>query len=149
MKFPELEGSNLEKKLFNLPNDLQGRLNIIIIAFKRTQQSDIDEWRFYLSEKIQEEDDIHIYEIPTLSYSYRFMRFMIDGGMRSGIPDREIRDHTITLYLNKNSFKKALDIKSEDKIHLLLLDNEGNIFWRDKGKFYDKKMKELLKTLHS
>ncbi|MBD3196573.1 MAG: hypothetical protein GF317_16070 [Candidatus Lokiarchaeota archaeon] len=147
MKFPEVEGRNLEGTLFKLPYDLKGKLNLVIIAFKRNQQSLIDEWRFYLSQKIQNYEDFHIYELPSLNNSYRFMKFIIDGGMRAGIPDESIRQHTITLYLNKNSFKKALGIKTEDKIYLLLIDNNGNIIWRESGGFTSLKFEDFEKNL--
>ena len=71
------------------------------------------------------------------------MRFMIDGGMRAGIPDRSVRERTITLYTNKPLFEKNLNIKSEDTIYLFLIRKNGEILWRSEGEFDAEKGEEL------
>jgi hypothetical protein len=75
------------------------------------------------------------------------MRFMIDGGMRAGIPDRSVRERTITLYTNKPLFEKHLNIKSEDTIYLFLIRKDGEILWRSEGEFDADKGEELTRTL--
>jgi len=147
VKFPEVEGDNLEKRHFKLPQDLEGDLNLVIIPFKRIQQSLVDEWTYSLKPLYDEYDFIYFYEIPTLSSGYRFMSFMIDGGMRAGIPDRETRNHTITLYVNKKKFKEVLDIGTEDTIYILLLKRDGEIIWRTKGSVNENKIKDLKESI--
>jgi len=83
------------------------------------------------------------YEIPTLSNGYKIMRFMIDGGMRAGIPDKRVRKRTITIYINKSKFKKQLNITSEDTIYLFLINKKGEIIWRSEGEFNPIKAKVL------
>jgi hypothetical protein len=65
------------------------------------------------------------------------MRGFIDGGMRSGIPDSAVRATTITLYINKTPFKKALAIRSEDSIEVVLVDRAGKLYWRARGLYND------------
>jgi hypothetical protein len=68
---------------------------------------------------------------------------MIDGGMRSGIPDKAVRERTITIYTNKALFKKKLKIHSEDTIYLYLMDKKGKVIWHVEGKFDNNKLKTL------
>jgi hypothetical protein len=42
--FPNVSGSNLDGKRFNLPRDLKGKVNIVIIAFRREQTNLIEQW---------------------------------------------------------------------------------------------------------
>jgi hypothetical protein len=35
MNFPNVSSSNLEGQKFNLPKDFEGKLNIVVIAFRR------------------------------------------------------------------------------------------------------------------
>lgn len=142
-KFPEVEGDNLERRHFKLPYDLEGDLNLVFIPFKRIQQSLVDEWTKSLKPLYEENEFLYLYEIPTLSSGYRFMSFMIDGGMRAGIPDKETRNHTITLYVDKKRFKKALKIDTEDTIYILLLTPEGDIIWRTEGLVNNDKLEDL------
>ncbi|MFW9950385.1 MAG: hypothetical protein ACFFKA_09725, partial [Candidatus Thorarchaeota archaeon] len=111
------------------------------------QQNLVDQWSFFLNTLESQNPTFRYYEVPTLSYGYKFMRFMIDGGMRAGIPDRNIRARTITVYLNKNEFKKALNIKSEDTIHLFLINKQGDILWRSEGNFDQNKIEGLKEIL--
>ncbi|MFX1558050.1 MAG: hypothetical protein ACFFC9_12415, partial [Promethearchaeota archaeon] len=101
------------------------------------------EWSLYLNTLEDRHPKFRFYEVPTLSNGYRIMRFMIDGGMRAGIPNRKIRARTITTYINKSKFKKDLNIDSEDTIYLFLVDKKGEIIWRSEGEFEPKKAKQL------
>jgi hypothetical protein len=80
-------------------------------------------------------DDLRVYELPTLGRGYRLMRPFIDGGMRRGIPDAAVRAATITLYIDKGSFRGTLGLPDEDRIYLLLVDREGRVWWRGEGAF--------------
>jgi hypothetical protein len=143
MIFPEVSGQNLEFENFNLPYNLEGTLNLVIIPFRRWHQNLVDEWSFYLNNLEKKYSNFKYYEVPTLNKGYKVMRFMIDGGMRSGIPDKAVRERTITLYINKTSFKKKLKILSEDTIYLFLMNKTGEIIWRSEGDFDDNKFQTL------
>ena len=47
MKFPTAKGSNLQRKKLSLPQDFDGELNIVLIAFERWQQNTVDTWLPY------------------------------------------------------------------------------------------------------
>jgi hypothetical protein len=147
MKFPEVAGENLEKKKINLPFDLEGEINMVIVPFQRWHQSLVDEWSVFLNKIEQSNHNFRYYEVPTLNSAYKVMRFMIDGGMRAGIPDRRVRERTITLYTNKPLFEQELNIKSEQTIYLFLIRKNGEILWRSEGEYEPQKGNELLKTL--
>lgn len=147
MKFPEINGENLEKKKYTIPYDLEGELNVVIVPFQRWHQSLVDEWSVFLNSIEQSDLNFRYYEVPTLNSAYKVMRFMIDGGMRAGIPERSVRERTITLYTNKPLFEKHLSITSEDTIYLFLIRKNGEILWRSEGEFDDQKGDELLETI--
>jgi len=147
MRFPEVSGENLEQKKYNLPHDLEGELNLVIIPFQRRHQTLVDQWSLFLNNIERSNHNFRYYEIPTLNSGYKLMRSIIDGGMRAGIPDKSVRERTITLYTNKNLFEKQLNIKSEDTIYLFLIRKDGEILWKNKGQFEQQKGEELLKTI--
>jgi hypothetical protein len=143
MLFPEVEGKNLESKSYKIPSDLEGDLNIILVPFQRWHQSLVDSWGPYLEDLTKIFPKLKYYEVPSLSSGYKIMSFMIDGGMRAGIPSKEVRERTITLYIKKSKFKKALQIPNEQTIYLFLINKTGEILWRDNGVYTDSKA-ELL-----
>jgi hypothetical protein len=55
--------------------------------------------------------------------------------MRAGIPDPKARDRTVTLYLDKQDFRKTLDMPDEDRIYVLLVSKDGEVLWRARGDY--------------
>ena len=65
MKFPDISGENLEKKKYNIPYDLEGELNIVIVPFQRWHQSLVDEWSAFLNNIERSNRNFRYYEVPT------------------------------------------------------------------------------------
>jgi hypothetical protein len=135
LRFPVVQGRSLTGRRVTLPADFEGGLNVVLVAFKRRQQDDVDTWMPHLRELTASRPGLRVYELPTLAGSYRLMRTFIDGGMRGGIPDSAVRAATITLYIDKRPFKAALRIPNEDEIHIFLVERGGRIRWRAAGPF--------------
>jgi hypothetical protein len=145
--FPAVSGNSLMKRKFSLPADFEGELNVVLIAFKRNQQDDVDTWTPHLRALAANHPGLKVYELPVLPRSITIMRGFIDGGMRSGIPDTAVRATTITLYINKTPFKKSLDIRSEEHIEVVLVDRKGVIHWRAQGLFDEAALTTLEQAL--
>ncbi len=137
--FPRVEGTNLEGEQFTLPSDFTGDLNVVLVAFQREQQSDVDSWMPFLKTLGTDQRDLRVWELPTLGRRYRLMRPFIDGGMRRGIPDAAVRAATITLYIDKQPFRESLGLPDEDRIFVLLVDRQGRVLWRSDGRFDERK----------
>ncbi len=147
MKFPKVSGKDLNGKLHTIPDTLAGKLNFLVVAYQRWHVRPIETWIPFLQKLIAEHPIVQFYELPTLR-KYNFVsQWMIDSGMRSGIKSKEMRARTITLYIDKAEFDKALDIPTEDTIHLFLVDCDGTILWRDTGNFSEEKEATVMKAL--
>jgi hypothetical protein len=137
--FPSVEASNLERRAFNLPADFEGERNLLLVAFEREQQKDVDTWLREMKRFESLDPDFHYYELPTIQRPGAFMRWFIDTGMRHGIPDRKARERTITLYLEKKPFLDAMLITDQKKIYAFLVDREGSVLWRSDGVYEETK----------
>jgi hypothetical protein len=146
-RFPSVEGSNLEGEHFTLPADFKGELNVVLVAFKREQQTDVDSWMPFLKTVGESRRALRVYELPTLGRRYRLMRPFIDGGMRRGIADAAVRAVTITLYIDKAPFRESLRLPDEDRISVLLVDQKGRLFWRAEGRFDERMGTELVRRI--
>jgi hypothetical protein len=133
MHFPAATGSNLERREFKLPADLEGERNLVILAFWRHHQALVDTWMPFAQRLQQRHADLVAYELPVIESRGRIAQWFIDSGMRAGIPDRSTREHTITLYLDKKAFLDALDIEDDSTIYTMLIDRAGNVLWRTSG----------------
>ncbi|MEO9019250.1 MAG: hypothetical protein ABI314_01965 [Gemmatimonadaceae bacterium] len=144
--FPGVSGDNLNGARFDLPGSFVGALNLVVIAFQRDQQRDVDGWMPFLETLAKDRDDVRIYELPTMGRRYRLIRPIIDGGMRGGIPDTTVRAATITLYIDKTPFRRALQLPSEDSIYVLAVDRQGRVHARAAGVYTPESGAEFLRA---
>ena len=133
MRFPLVHGANLEGRAFTLPDEFDGDLNLVLIAFQRRQQVDVDTWVPAAKAEMKRYPSLRYYELPIISRRLPFARWWLDGAMRAGIPDRAAREATITLYLDKAAFRRELELPTEDMIYVVLVTREGQVLGRAEG----------------
>jgi hypothetical protein len=136
-RFPVIEAETLRGRTIRLPDQLKGERNLLLVAYEREQQADIDTWLAVLDTFSVQPPAFAYYELPSLSSSYKWMRAVIDGGMKQGIPDRAQRDRTITLYLDVDWFRGQIGTAAEPGIAALLVDRAGTILQRWYGRYSD------------
>ena len=120
--FPTIIGKNLNKKIMNIPGDYSDKNLIAIVAFQRWHQDLVDESIENL-ECMKLHHTHFIIEVPVLQQFSRLRQMRLDGIMRAGIRDREIRQRTVTVYLDKEEFRAKLKIPNEDTIHWFVVDH--------------------------
>ncbi|MFC1961342.1 hypothetical protein ACFLYO_11620, partial [Chloroflexota bacterium] len=147
MRFPEVQGSNLQGRRFKLPQDFGGEINVALIAFQQHQQYDATTWLPFLKQQQAQHPCLRTYELPTIWPMSRLRRTMLDMSMRLGIADRATRALTITLYLDKVAFRQVLDIPHEDTITVLVVNRAGTVLWRAQGAYNEVKGASLAATL--
>ena len=145
-RFPAITAAALSGRKYSLPRDFDGRANIVLVAFRREQQRDVDTWLPAAQELAAANAGVRYYELPTISRGYTLLRPLIDGGMRGGIPDPAMRDATITLYTNVDAFRAALGLASDRTIYALLVDAGGVVRWRGEGAFTARQGAELTRA---
>lgn len=147
MQFPAIEARNLVGRRFNLPADFEGGRNLVLMAFRREHQALVDSWLPALRELAAGHPDLKIYEVPMLAWYYFWMRPMIDGGMAMAIPERQVRETTLTVYTDLSQVTRALAITNTNTITLFLVDSNGTIHWRCEGGYDQRRHAELASVL--
>jgi hypothetical protein len=142
-----VSGSNLERRRLRLPDDLEGSLNLVLVAFQQWQQRQVDTWLPLARELEARYPALRYYELPTIRRLNGLARTFINEGMRAGIPDPVARERTITLYLDKGAFRQALGLRSEENIYALLLDRQGGVLWRAEGAYMREKGESLVRAV--
>ena len=145
--FPKVTANNLSGKSFAMPGAFEGDVNVVLIAFEREQQKDLDTWLAVLPKALEVFPKVKYYELPTIAKLNGMTRWFIDTGMRSGIQDKGQRDRTITLFLDKKPFKEAMRIESEKTVYAMLLDKSGTVLWRAEGLADAEKMSSMKAAL--
>jgi hypothetical protein len=132
-RFPTVTGETLTGRTLELPGDFGAPLNLVFVAFRRRQQTEVDSWLPAAAAVEAEFEGVRYYELPVISRLYAPARRFIDGGMRAGIADADARDRTVTVYTDKRVLRRALDIDTESRVHAVLVDRDGAVYWRAAG----------------
>lgn len=126
--FPGVSGENLHGERVRFPDDLMGAPALVLVAFEREQQSEVNTWLAQIDAFEAAIPGIRVVETPTISSArWGWMAWFIDGGMRSGIPDDAARARTVTLYTDVARFREALGMETDEQIYAVLLDPEGRV----------------------
>jgi hypothetical protein len=144
--FPPLTATNLEGTTLSLPADFAGERNLLLIAFQREQQKNVDTW-LHQMKRFDSSTGFRYYELPTIDKLNPLVRWFINNGMRRGIPDHGARARTITLYIDKAPFMKAMNIPDEKQICAVLIDHSGRVLWSAAGDFDEAKGASLQDVL--
>jgi hypothetical protein len=147
VRFPSAEGKALTGDKFLVPEDFAKPYNLLLLAFQREQQEDVDTWIPRLEKVEDANDNFGFYEFPVLPEMNSMVRWFIYQGMRSGITSDRGRARTITFHLNKEEFREKLRIETEELIQVFLADSTGVIIWRESGTWSEDKERELLRIL--
>lgn len=140
--FPTLVGIDLEGKDFVLPDSFSKPLNLVVVAFERHQQKDVDTWIQVADDLITRHQDLAFFEVPLIYELKAPYRFWINNGMRAGIQDPKARQRTITVYTEREAFLAFMDMKTTS-IYALLLTQKGEILWQAQGTATPENQKSL------
>jgi hypothetical protein len=141
-KMSAVEAETLSEKSLVLPRDLPGEKTLILIAFARKQQSNIDTWINGMNLK---EAKFAWIETPVIDPFYGFFSGFIQRGMRKGIPDSADRERTVTIFTSRVEFLKSMGLpESTDNIYAVVVDRSGNVLSKAEGDYTASKAETLL-----
>lgn len=98
-RFPALAADNLARERIALPGGLAGTYNLVVIAYRRQQQADVDTWMPALGAIEKDDPRLRWYELPTIGkLTGVFVSPWLDDAMRAGIPDasQRARNHCLS-----------------------------------------------------
>ena len=131
--FPTLVGRNLNKHVKTIPGDFKEKNILLLVAFQQWHQPVVDDCLNRIEAHNLQENH-HVLEIPVIQKSTVFRRMRLDALMRAAIREQAVRERTITVYLDKQTFMSEANIPNEDKIHWFLVSHRtGAILLRGVG----------------
>jgi hypothetical protein len=145
-QMPVIKAQTLNERDVTLPADLPAEKTLVLIAFERNQQGNVNTWVDGL--KLTESPHAWI-ETPVIDPRGSLSRAFIDGGMRLGIRDTVTREKTITLYTERMAFLKAMGLKESTKnIYVAVVNRAGKVLASVEGDYSAEKAALLISKWH-
>jgi hypothetical protein len=146
-RFPGIEARGLDGRRYRIPGDFEDETAILVVAFHRSQQHEVDGWMPALLAVEARHPGVRVYELPTISRSWSPLRWMIDGGMTRGIPDPAARARTLTAYTDVDRVVEALGLGGTDEIAIAVVGAKGIVLRQAGGDFDEAKLADLVAAL--
>ncbi|MBB1381589.1 hypothetical protein H5071_06330 [Shewanella sp. SR41-2] len=127
--FPSVVGQTLEKESMAFPEDLQGKMSLLLIGYKQDSQFDIDRWLIGLD---MTQTQVAVYEVPTIQGLFpRMFSPLINNGMRAGIP-KPLWKGVVTIYKDGDQVQAFTGNENPNNTRVVLLNEQGKVIY-----FYD------------
>ena len=139
-RFQHVVSKDLAGNVIELPGGMSAERFVVLVAFEREQQHDIDGWVKGLQ---LDGGSTPWIELPVIDNPGVVGRWFIDNGMRRGIANHETWKHVVTLYTRKRDFLKQVGIASESSVYALVVDRDGRILKSVQGPVTDKGAEEI------
>jgi hypothetical protein len=141
--FPAITAYSLDKAKVNLPADLEGKVNLLLISFEPEQSKDIDTWMTTAQALQHMNFQFRYYKMPVSSSENFLYRWWDTSSLRGVETDPEAWHWIVPLYLNKQDFRRTLNIPNEKEVVALLVDKSGKVLWGASGRLTDEKKASL------
>jgi hypothetical protein len=130
--FPWVAGTALSGSRVRFPDDLAGAPALLLIAYRRGAQSDVDRWAAFAR---REAPGLKVLEVPVIpALVWRPFRGMIDGGMRGGVPKPQWSS-VVTVYDDGAAVRDFVGDPGAPVAHATLLDAGGVVRALESGGF--------------
>jgi len=103
----------------------------------------VDSWAHPFEQEFGKDSRFAVYEVPMINTGWKVLSWMIDAGMRGGIPV-EKHDNVVTFYGDYSGYQEALGMENTNLAYVFLLDPEGIVRWKGQGYASPETEKELL-----
>ncbi len=147
LRFPRLAARDLDGRAITLPDAFAGSPNLVLVTFRREQQSTVDSWISWFDTISTTHPGFRCYEVPVLATRWSPARRFIDSGMARAVRGQEARRRTLTVYTDVRRVTDALAIDSTGTVAVLLVDADGGVRWRTTGPATVRAGHELLAVL--
>ena len=140
-RFPAAEVLTLAGETLHHPDALAGAPSVLLVAYRRSSQPDVDLWR---QELVDELPALRVLEVPTIpSPVWRPVSSWIDAGMRGGVP-QELWSRVATAYDDGDVIRRFVGDAGRPVAHVVLLGGDGVAHWFAADGFSRERAAELV-----
>ena len=134
MLFTNLSGQEVE-----WPKGLPGKKTVILLAYKRGQQSAVEEWVAQMG--FAPSDDF--IQVLLMGRGARFVKGMIDGGLKKAFATQDWQERTYTIYQKASVLNKPFGISGTKQMQVIVLQEDGKILGKVSGAADAGKIKQV------
>ena len=127
-ELPSVVVKNIAGQEITWPQELPAQKTVVILAYKRAQQEDVEGW----IERLGFGSDGPYVQVLMLGRGARLARGFIDGGLRSAF-DAQQQQRTFTVYVDAKVLNAPLQVADTNSVSVFVIDRKGRVLAREAG----------------
>lgn len=135
-RIPETHGTTFSGAQVTLPDDLHGRIGVLVLGFSKSSGDLCKGWGQRLASSYHDSHDVTYYQMPVLESVPKLIRGMVMKSMKSGVPEAE-QAHFMPVFSGESDWQKVVRYSNADDAYILVVDGQGNVRWQTSGKVTD------------
>jgi hypothetical protein len=135
-RIPTTHGTSFAGAQVTLPDDLRGRIGVLVLGFSKSSGDVCKGWGQRLAATYSGSSRVMYYQIPVLESVPKFVRGMVLKSMRSGVPEAE-QWHFMPIFSGEAEWKKTTHFGNSDDAYVLVVDGSGTVRWQTSGRVTD------------
>jgi hypothetical protein len=145
-RIPQTHGTSLAGTSITLPDDLRGKVGVLVLGFSKSSGDVCKGWGRRLMESYRDSPEVTYYQMPVLESVPKLIRGMVVKSMKSGVPAAE-QTHFLPVFSDEASWRKIAHYGNTDDAYILVVDGDGKVLWETSGKVTDTGFAALKKEI--
>ena len=133
-RIPELNGISFSEQAVRLPQDLQGKVGVLVVGFSQGSRDAVTAWGKRLAVDYASSPTVAFYELPVLEGVPRFLRGMVTGKIKSSVSERG-KPHFVPILENGAAWRALAQYKGGDAAYVMVVDGTGVVRWQSHDAF--------------
>src|SRR5215475_4502185 len=135
-RIPPIHGTSLAGTSITLPDDLRGRLGVLVLGFSKSSGDVCKGWGKRLAESYRDSPEVTYYQMPVLESVPKLVRGMVVKSIKSGVPEAE-QTHFLPVFSDEATWRKIAHVGNFDDAYILVIGGDGKVLWQTSGKVTD------------
>ena len=130
--FPSMTGNLLTGERFTVPENLLGKVSVLIGGWDYAARFEVEAWANALLAAYGERPDLAIREVPFIDNVGPVMRRVIDTAMTRDTPP-ETHSRVLTIYGDLRWLRKRLAVTDPRQAYVYVIGRTGRLAWQTAG----------------
>ncbi len=132
--FPPITAEALDRTAVQVPSQLEGKADILLLYWKRDQTAQLDTWTAITQAVQHGRFDVRVYRMLVSAPENALYRWWDNASLRAAETDPEMLHWSIPLYTDKPALWRSLHMPGDEQaVLVLLIDHTGHVLWRAQG----------------
>jgi hypothetical protein len=147
---PEIAAEALDKTMLNLPRQMEGRQNLLLLSWDRDQAGQIESWTAVAQALEHTQPGFVVYRMLVNTPENFIFRWWDNASLRAAETDPDLLHRDVPLYTDEARLRQAIGLSAGQRpVVALLVERSGRIVWKSTGPSTAASRASLLAAAHA